>query len=83
VSAVPAALRAELSAAESQLDAERKAHASTKAAATARERDLEEQLGSSRCGDPAMRGLMELQQQLQGVACEHGRYAQFFQVLVA
>ncbi|WIA09344.1 hypothetical protein OEZ85_008751 [Tetradesmus obliquus] len=41
------ALRAELSAAESQLDAERKAHASTKAAATARERDLEEQLGSS------------------------------------
>jgi hypothetical protein len=44
-----AALRAELSSAESQLDAERKAHASTKAAATARERDLEEQLGSSRC----------------------------------
>lgn len=47
---IVAALRAELSAAESQLDAERKVHASTKAAATARERDLEEQLGSSRCG---------------------------------
>jgi hypothetical protein len=46
--ASPAALRAEVSTYESQLDAERRAHAATKAAATSRERDLEEQLASSR-----------------------------------
>eukprot|EP00775_Hariotina_reticulata_P010414 gene10414-10572_t len=41
------AVHAELAAAESQLAAERRAHSSTKAAATARERHLEEQLSSS------------------------------------
>lgn len=43
------ALRAEVATYEGQLEAERKAHAATKAAAASRERDLEEQLGSSRC----------------------------------
>jgi hypothetical protein len=43
-----AAVRAELAAAESQLAAERRAHSATKAAATTRERHLEEQLSSSR-----------------------------------
>jgi hypothetical protein len=43
------ALRAEVATYESQLESERKAHAATKAAAASRERDLEEQLGSSRC----------------------------------
>jgi hypothetical protein len=33
---------------EGQLEVERRAHAATKAAAASRERDLEEQLGSSR-----------------------------------
>lgn len=44
-----AALRAEVATAEGQLEAERRAHAATKATAASRERDLEEQLGSSRC----------------------------------
>jgi hypothetical protein len=44
----PAALRAEVAMYESQLEAERRAHATTKAAAATRERNLEEQLGSSR-----------------------------------
>lgn len=44
----PAALRAEVATYEGQLEAERRAHAATKAAAATRERDLEEQLGSSR-----------------------------------
>lgn len=43
-----AALRAEVATYEGQLEVERRAHAATKAAAASRERDLEEQLGSSR-----------------------------------
>eukprot|EP00879_Flechtneria_rotunda_P003819 GHRR01004059.1.p1 GENE.GHRR01004059.1~~GHRR01004059.1.p1 ORF type:complete len:940 (+),score=461.32 GHRR01004059.1:146-2965(+) len=54
------ALRVELATAESQLDAERRAHAATKAAAATRERDLEEQLtGSSDALAATQRALEE------------------------
>ncbi len=57
-----AALRAELSTAESRLAAERKAHAATRAAAAQRELDLEQQLAG---GSGA---LADLQRQLEEAA---------------
>ena len=80
----PIALRAELTSAEARLETERRGHQATKAAASSRERDLEEQLhaGSGALAtmqhalEEAVARVHDAEQQAAVLAAENGQLKQ-------